>query len=129
MLSLLGMTVSTTLFGLSQTLWQMILFRCIAGVFAGTVVTVRAMLSEISTKHTQARAFSFFAFSGNLGIFLGPLIGGALETPADKYTSTFGKIQFFHDYPYALPSMVISVISLTAALTTIFFVNEVCLHL
>lgn len=33
------------------------------------------MLSEHSTKKTQARAFSFFAFSGNLGIFLGPLIG------------------------------------------------------
>jgi len=33
------------------------------------------MLSENSTANTQARAFSFFAFSGNLGIFLGPLIG------------------------------------------------------
>lgn len=37
--------------------------------------TVRTMLSENSTANTQARAFSFFAFSGNLGIFLGPLIG------------------------------------------------------
>lgn len=53
----------------------MIFFRCIAGVFAGTVVTVRAMLSENSTKHTQARIFSFFAFFNNLGMFLGPLIG------------------------------------------------------
>jgi MFS family permease len=30
----------TALFGLSQSLWQMILFRCMAGVFAGTVVSV-----------------------------------------------------------------------------------------
>lgn len=52
-------------------------------------------------------------------------IGGALERPAEKYTSTFGKIQFFHDYPYALPNMVISTISLAAATTTIFFVKEV----
>lgn len=74
-LSLLGMTVATTLFGMSQSLWQMVLFRCFAGVFGGTVVTVRAMLSEISTKHTQARAFSFFAFASNMGIFIGPLIG------------------------------------------------------
>lgn len=73
--SLLGMSAATTLFGMSRTLWQMILFRCTAGVFAGTVITVRAMLSEISTKHTQARAFSFFSFAGNLGIFVGPLIG------------------------------------------------------
>jgi MFS family permease len=72
---LLGLTVATILFGLSKTLWQMALFRCLGGVFAGTIVTVRAMLSENSTKHTQARAFSFFAFASNMGIFLGPLIG------------------------------------------------------
>jgi len=36
--SLFGVTAATTLFGFSKTLWQMILFRCIAGVFAGTIV-------------------------------------------------------------------------------------------
>jgi len=75
------MCVATTLFGLSTSLWQMALFRCTAGVFAGTVVTVRAMLSELSTKHTQARAFSFFAFAYNLGIFIGPLIGERHRNP------------------------------------------------
>ena len=74
-ISLIGIAIATTLFGLSQSLWQMILARCFAGVFAGTVVTVRAMLSENSTKHTQARAFSYFAFAGNLGILVGPLLG------------------------------------------------------
>lgn len=77
-ISLLGLTVATALFGLSKTLWQMALFRCLGGVFAGTIVTVRAMLSENSTKHTQARAFSFFAFASNMGIFVGPLIGTSL---------------------------------------------------
>jgi MFS-type transporter involved in bile tolerance (Atg22 family) len=37
--------------------------------------TIRTMISENSTPKTQARAFSFFAFSGNMGILLGPLIG------------------------------------------------------
>lgn len=37
--------------------------------------TVRTMLSENSTFKTQARAFSLFAFAGNVGIFLGPVIG------------------------------------------------------
>jgi MFS family permease len=73
--SLLGIAVATTLFGMSQSLWQMIVARCCAGVFAGTVVTVRAMLSENSTKATQARAFSLFAFAGNVGLFVGPVIG------------------------------------------------------
>jgi hypothetical protein len=37
--------------------------------------TLRAMISENSTKKTQARAFSYFAFTSNCGIFLGPFIG------------------------------------------------------
>lgn len=74
-ISLFGMAIATALFGLSQSLWQMMLFRCLGGVFAGTVVTVRAMLSENSTKHTQARVFSFFSFFNNMGLFMGPLIG------------------------------------------------------
>ncbi|KAG9195351.1 hypothetical protein G6011_00472 [Alternaria panax] len=123
-ISLMGLAVATVLFGLSRSLWQMVLFRCLGGVFAGTVVTVRTMLSENSTKHTQARAFSLFAFATNLGIFFGPLIGGALERPADKFTSTFGKAQFWHHYPYALPNIVIAAIALSAAATTMLFVKE-----
>lgn len=37
--------------------------------------TVRAMITENSTKKTQAKAFSYFAFANNLGIFFGPLMG------------------------------------------------------
>lgn len=73
--SLAGVSVATALFGFSTEIWQMILFRCCAGVFAGTVVTVRAMISENSTPKTQARAFSWFAFASNAGIFVGPFIG------------------------------------------------------
>jgi hypothetical protein len=53
-------------------------------------------------------------------------IGGILERPAAKYTSTFGRIQFFHNYPYALPGFVTSLIALSAAITTSLFVKEVC---
>ncbi len=37
--SLAGVAVATATFGLSKTIWQMILFRCCAGIFAGTVVS------------------------------------------------------------------------------------------
>lgn len=73
--SLAGVSVATALFGLSTSLWQMIFFRCFAGVFAGTVVTIRTMISENCSKATQGRAFSWYMFTRNLGIFLGPLIG------------------------------------------------------
>jgi MFS family permease len=38
--SLIGVAIGTALFGLSKRIWQMILFRCGAGVFAGTLVYV-----------------------------------------------------------------------------------------
>ncbi|KAL5383505.1 hypothetical protein DPSP01_005901 [Paraphaeosphaeria sporulosa] len=123
-LSLYGVAFCTALFGLSQSLWQMVLFRCLAGMFAGTVVTVRAMLTENSTKATQARVFSYFAFAGNIGIFVGPLIGGALERPAVKFPSVFGHVQFFNDYPYALPGFVCSFVGLSAAVLVTFNVKE-----
>ncbi|GKT56468.1 major facilitator superfamily transporter [Colletotrichum tofieldiae] len=121
--SLVGVTLATSIFGMAQTIWQMVLFRCLAGVFGGTIVTMRTMVAEHSTPKTQARAFSWFAFSGNLGLFLGPLLGGALADPVHQYPGVF-KSQFFHDYPYALPSFVIGFIGLTAALTSFLFLEE-----
>ncbi|KAI1340728.1 major facilitator superfamily transporter [Xylariaceae sp. FL0016] len=122
--SLVGVAIATALFGFAKTIWQMILFRCLAGFFAGTIVTIRAMISEHSTAKTQARSFSWFAFSGNLGIFVGPLVGGALADPAGQYPRTFGGVQFFESYPYALPSIVIGCVGLTAVFTSAFFVEE-----
>ncbi|KAF1967397.1 MFS general substrate transporter [Bimuria novae-zelandiae CBS 107.79] len=123
-LSLYGVSICTALFGLSQSLWQMIFFRCLAGVFSGTVVTVRVMLTENSTKSTQARVFSYFAFVGNMGIFVGPLIGSSLERPADKFSSLFGHVQFFNDFPYALPGFVTAFVGLSAAILVTLFVKE-----
>jgi len=76
--SLVGVSVAVSLFGFAREIWQMILFRCLAGVFAGTIVTIRTMIGEHSTPSTQARAFSFFAFSGNLGECLLLLVGAGM---------------------------------------------------
>ncbi|WPG98786.1 Hypothetical protein R9X50_00158200 [Acrodontium crateriforme] len=121
--SLAGVSVATALFGMSTTLWQMIAFRCLAGVFAGSVVTVRVMLSENTTKITQARAFSWYMFTKNCGIFIGPLIGGGLANPATEYPGIF-TAQFFKDYPYALSTFTASAVCLTATLSSLFFLKE-----
>ncbi|KAK2028550.1 major facilitator superfamily transporter [Colletotrichum zoysiae] len=121
--SLVGVTLATSIFGMARTIWQMILFRCLAGVFGGTIVTMRTMIAEHSTPKTQARAFSWFAFSGNLGIFIGPLLGGALADPVHQYPGVF-KSRFFLEYPYALPSFVIGFLGLTAAVICFLFVEE-----
>ena len=122
--SLLGVSVCMALFGMSKTIWQMMVTRCAAGVFAGTVVTIRTMISENSTPKTQARAFSWFAFTGNLGIFLGPLLGGVLADPAREFPRVFGKLDFFVQYPYALPTFVAAVYGVSASAVCLLFLNE-----
>lgn len=122
--SLAGICVMTSIFGLATNIWQMVLFRCLAGVFAGSVVTIRTMISELSTPKTQARAFSFFAFASNLGIVVGPLLGGLLAEPAKQYPAVFGNVQFFHDFPYALPNFATGIVALSAVLTSFFCIEE-----
>lgn len=122
--SMWGLACSMSLFGFSRTPWQMVFFRCVAGFFGGTIVTLRTMISEVCTKKTEARAFSYFSFAGNVGIFLGPLLGGALSKPAETWPSTFGKMQLFIDYPYALPTLVVGAIPASAAVLSMLFVKE-----
>lgn len=36
--SIIGVSIMTCLFGFSKSMWQIIMFRCLAGVFSGTIV-------------------------------------------------------------------------------------------
>ncbi|TVY80317.1 Efflux pump azaK [Lachnellula suecica] len=122
--SLSGVSIATAIFGLSKSIPQMVIFRCCAGIFAGTIVTIRTMISENSTPRTVARAFSFFAFSGNMGMFLGPLIGGALSNPLEQYPNVFGSLRFLKEFPYALPTFITGTIGASAALLCGFLIKE-----
>lgn len=82
------------------------------------------MFSEISTPKTQARAFSFFGFAGNIGIFMGPLIGG-LARPVEQYPDLFAGNKFFTEFPYLLPTMIAGIIAFAAAVIVALFVEEV----
>ncbi|KAK9897879.1 MFS general substrate transporter [Cystobasidium minutum MCA 4210] len=126
--SLFGLAITSTLFGFSRSIWQMILFRCLSGLFSGSTVTIRTMVSEISTPKTQARAFSLFAFSGNISILLSPLMGGLLAKPADNF-ALFRHVKLFQAYPYLLPCMVTGSLALLAATINLIFLKEVCPHL
>ncbi|TLD04817.1 uncharacterized protein PgNI_09365 [Pyricularia grisea] len=124
MASMVGVTVSTSMFGFAQTIPQMIMLRMLAGVFSGTLVTIRTCLAELSTPGTRARIFSWFAFSGNLGIFLGPLIGGILADPVGQYGGLFERIPLFSQYPYALPSLAVGATSAVSTIVCMFKVKE-----
>lgn len=119
-----GVSLPTAAFGFSRTIWQMVLFRCIAGAMSGNALTVRSMISEHSTRKTQARAFSYYGSSYSLGVLAGPLIGGGLANPVSEYPSIFGSVQLFRAYPYALPSLLCGLFGLTSAIITYLYAEE-----
>ncbi|EMR83184.1 putative major facilitator superfamily transporter protein [Botrytis cinerea BcDW1] len=123
-ISLLGISFATGIFGFGRSIGQLIMFRCIAGLFAGTIVTIRTMISENSTKKTQARAFSYFSVAGNLGILFGPMIGGAMSEPAKQYPSLFGGVKFFEEFPFALPTICTGLFALSSTLVATFYIKE-----
>ena len=55
--SMFGVTIATALFGMSTTVWQMVIFRCIAGVFAGSLVCVSSALLMVNFALTKVGQF------------------------------------------------------------------------
>lgn len=51
--------------------------------------------------------------------------GGLLSNPAEQYPSVFGHIEFFREYPYALPTFVTGAIGASAAVVSALFIKEV----
>ncbi|KAK0254924.1 hypothetical protein B0A54_13360 [Friedmanniomyces endolithicus] len=94
--SLAGISVATAVFGLSRSLWQMVLARCFAGCFAGSVVTIRTM------------------------------IRGSLACPTDlsHAPGAFCRAPFFTQFPYALASFVAGALCLTSTLAAQLFLKE-----
>ncbi|KZO96933.1 MFS general substrate transporter [Calocera viscosa TUFC12733] len=119
-----GVCAMVTLFGTSSGLWQMVIYRAMAGIFAGSFVTTRTMLSENSTSRTQARAFSYFQFAGNIGLSVGSMLGGALSKPAEQFPGLFGNSQLLIRYPYLLPCIVCGLLPGTASILSFFFLKE-----
>lgn len=81
------------------------------------------MLTELcTTRSTQATAFSYFAFFGNIGMFLGPLIGGVRAD--SRLASVLSAASLSARYPYAVPATVTGAIGLSAAMVSLLFVDE-----
>ncbi|KAK4180789.1 major facilitator superfamily domain-containing protein [Triangularia setosa] len=124
--SIVGVSLATMLFGAAKTIAEMIVYRCAAGVFAGNVVTIRTMISEQCGQRSknQAKAFSWFSIANNLGISIGPLLGGVLAEPVRQYPGLFKGWKWLERYPYVLSSLVIGGLGLVCAVVVGVWVEE-----
>jgi hypothetical protein len=54
-----GISVFVVLFGMSRTIWQMILCRCMAGLFSGSIVYVFHIFDQPTSSNTNQRYSSY----------------------------------------------------------------------
>lgn len=91
--ALYGTAFATAMFGFSQSLYEMLFWRGLAGACSGSTVIVRTLFAEVSDQSNQARAFSFYAFAGNIALLVGPVVGGSLSEPAKRIPWIFGSVE------------------------------------
>mmetsp|Transcript_28942 Transcript_28942/g.28633 ORF Transcript_28942/g.28633 Transcript_28942/m.28633 type:complete len:179 (-) Transcript_28942:566-1102(-) len=121
---MIGNVITAPLFGLAPNYTWAIIFRSISGLVNGNTGVAKAYATEITDDTNSAKLFSYLGFSWGIGVMLGPILGGGLSRISDKIPSIFSPDGFWGDYPYFLPMLTSSFISLIGLVIGYFVLNE-----
>ncbi|KIJ65162.1 hypothetical protein HYDPIDRAFT_131492 [Hydnomerulius pinastri MD-312] len=121
---LFGLSASMFCFGLARTFWGLVLSRCLNGALNGNIGIMKSMVAEITDSTNMAQAYGILPFAWATGTTLGPLIGGSLARPADRFPEVFGNSTFLKKYPYFLPCSVPATVTALSWLITFLFLKE-----
>ncbi|KAL3424253.1 major facilitator superfamily transporter [Phlyctema vagabunda] len=125
LIGLFGTTASVLGFGFSTSFWQALIFRMMGGALNGNVGVMRTMISEIvKDKKYQSRAFLLLPMCANVGIIIGPVLGGLLANPASTYPKLFRGVAWLKKFPYAPPNLLNAFFLGSAACAVFFFLKE-----
>ncbi|KAJ7683432.1 major facilitator superfamily multidrug-resistance, DHA1 sub-family [Mycena rosella] len=105
LVGLLGLALSMMGFGLSNTVWALLGFRCAQGAFNGTTGAATTVIMEISDASNLATMMSMSGTVWSVGSSMGSFIGGTLANPAAKWpdNTTSLTLDFLRAHPYFLP--------------------------
>ncbi|KAI0087355.1 hypothetical protein BDY19DRAFT_247311 [Irpex rosettiformis] len=118
--SLLGSSVTCVMFGTSTSIQQAMVIRLMQGVFAGAIGVARGAVTGITDTSNEGRAYAILGFCWGLGGVAGAIVGGTFESPAKKWPRVFSQISLFVQYPYLLPTLVASVVTLAGSVLSLF---------
>ncbi|KZP23804.1 MFS general substrate transporter [Athelia psychrophila] len=121
---LLGMTLSMLGFGISRKFWSVVLARCAEGALCGNIGVCKGMIAELTDASNMVEAFAYLPMVWAAGATLGPLIGGLLARPAERWPETMGTVPFFTTYPYFLPCMVAACVAVSAFILAACLLKE-----
>ncbi|KAF5359368.1 hypothetical protein D9756_003059 [Leucocoprinus leucothites] len=110
----LGLTFAMLSFGYSTSFWIMLLSRFFQGVFNGNIGVSKAVIIELTDSSSIGDALALIPPMWSTGITVGPMLGGVLSSPAERWPNVFGKIALFKDHPYFLPCLAAGAISFFA---------------
>ena len=120
LLGSLGTIISCLGFGLSKSFIAALIFRTLGGLVNGNIAVMRTMISEIiKEKKYQARAFLLMPMCFNIGVIIGPILGGVLADPAGTYPNVFGPdsvfggkkgVTWMMSWPYLTPNLASAII-------------------
>ncbi|KAG6835018.1 hypothetical protein H0H93_005565 [Arthromyces matolae] len=123
LLGLFGTSVSMICFGLSRTFWGLVLSRCLCGLLNGNVGVMKSVMGELTDASNRAKGFSLMPAVWATGATLGPLIGGTLASPVERFPRFFSS-RFWQEYPYFLPCLASGAFVFVAFGITLVFFTE-----
>ncbi|KAG2053000.1 MFS multidrug-resistance DHA1 sub-family [Suillus hirtellus] len=101
--ALLAISISMFSFGLSKTFFALVVSRVVCGAFDASDSMAKSMLMDITDATNMPKACSYLPIPGTIAGAVGPLIGGSLSRPADRFPDIFGRSELLKTYPYLLP--------------------------
>ena len=129
LIGLFGTWISCLGFGFSRSFASAVVFRTMGGFLNSNVGVMRTMIAEIiEEKKYQSRAFLILPMCFNIGVIIGPILGGGLADPVKNFPWLFGPgsllggkdgVWWMRHWPYALPN-VLSAIFIFASLLAVF---------
>ncbi|KAJ2342256.1 mitochondrial 2-enoyl thioester reductase, partial [Coemansia sp. RSA 2671] len=118
-----GNFVSFLLFAVSPTFYIALGARSLNGMLAGNVAVMKSVMAEISDDSNRARVMALLPLVWNVGSVAGSAAGGVLADPAREGGMLEG-VRVFRMFPYLLPCLVASCVTLVGLVLGTFVVRE-----
>ncbi|KAG2359965.1 MFS multidrug-resistance DHA1 sub-family [Suillus spraguei] len=111
-------------FGLSRTFLGLLASRIICGTFDAQNSVIKNLLMDITDATNLPKAYGYLQISFMLGAVIGPITGGSLSRPVDRFPEIFDHSELLKTYPYLLSCVIPVVCASIAWLVTYFCLKE-----
>jgi MFS family permease len=124
LIALSAISLSMLSFGLSKTFLGLMVSLVVGGAFDGSNSVIKSMVIDITDVTNMPKAYGYIPIPWMIGTTAGPLIGGSLSRPADRFPDIFGQSELLKTYPYLLPCSISTIFISIAWVVTYFRLKE-----